>query len=381
MIYFCFLLLPFIQLGINWWIGVPLLSLIIILISLDFGKITDIKLGTFGLLTSAIVLTTAINSSGEPRDILRALREMLVFLLMLVALSPVEFKSKRIVPDKVIKILLIVSTSILLLTLFQFLAIRLGSTLLLPESWYPRNLFVPTALDFKYSLIRPSATFAEPSYLGLFAFAILTIGIFLRRSHAGADFLVYISAATIILSQSKSGIFFSIVLSLVLIVTKLRNRNIDSVKVSSVIILVTTLGFLLFLSNFERISDSTSIRDRILIPARIGFDVFLTNPFGIPYYRRLEMTVLQVENVNWFALSHNGLLNLVFDYGILGLLVIIVLAVNLRNHGLLFLLFIYLGIQNGSFLDFDKATISLLVVVFLRSCKGYPNLKIPVPVK
>lgn len=371
------MLLPFIQLGFNWWIGIPLLCLIIILISLDFGNFFNLNFGTFSLLASAIILATAINSSGDPRDILRALRELLVFLLMLVALSPIEFKPRKFIPEKAIKILCIVSLSIFLLTLFQFFAIRLGSTLLLPESWYPRKLFTPTALDFKYSLIRPSATFTEPSYLGLFAFATLTIGVFLRRSHSGANFLVYISAATIILSQSKSGIFFSILLFLVLIVTKLRNRSIDSVKVSTVIMLATILGFSLFVSNFARISDSTSVRDRITIPARIGFDVFLTNPFGIPYRRRLEMPVLQVENVNWFALSHNGLLNLIFDYGILGLLVVIVLAVNLRNKGLLFLLIIYLGIQNGSFLDFDKAVITLFVVVFLRSCKGYPNLEIP----
>ena len=110
-----------------------------------------------------------------------------------------------------------------------------------------------------------------------------------------------------------------------------------------------------------------------MIPAQIGFDFFLAHPFGIPYYQRLEMPVLQFETANWFALSHNGLLNLIFDYGILGLLIIIVITIAFRNNGLLFLLFIYLGIQNGSFLDFDKAAIALFVVIFLRSCKSLPK--------
>jgi len=368
MIYFCFLLLPFIQLGINWWIGVPLLCLIIILVSLDFGNIADIKLGTFGLLAWMIVLATAFNSYGDSREILRAFREILVFLFMLVALSPVKFK--RIIPEKVIKILLIVSTSVFLLTLFQFFAIRFGFTVLLPESWYPRKLFTPTALDFKYSLVRPSATFTEPSYLGLFGFANLIIGVLLGKKYSTSKFLIYISVATIVLSQSKSGILFSMLLASILIFARIRHENIESVKMVTVALPLTILGLVLFFFNFGSLNDSTSIRDRIMIPARIGFDYFLKNPFGVPYYQRLEMPVFQFESTNWFALSHNGLLNLIFDYGIFGFLIVIVLILPLRKNGPLLLFFIYLGIQNGSFLDFDKAAIALLVLVFLKSCRG-----------
>jgi len=159
-------------------------------------------------------------------------------------------------------------------------------------------------------------------------------------------------------------------LASILIFARIRHENIESVKMVTVALPLTILGLVLFFFNFGSLNDSTSIRDRIMIPARIGFDYFLKNPFGVPYYQRLEMPVFQFESTNWFALSHNGLLNLIFDYGIFGFLIVIVLILPLRKNGPLLLFFIYLGIQNGSFLDFDKAAIALLVLVFLKSCRG-----------
>lgn len=369
MIYVGFFFFPLIQVGINWWIGVPLICLVIILLALDFRNISPVIFAIFGVLTWAIILSTAINGSGETRELLRAFRELLVLLLMLLALSPIEFKNKTLIPERVLRIMCIVSSSIFLLTLFQYFSIRNGHTISLPESWYPRKLFTPTSLDFNYSHIRPSATFTEPSYLGLFAFANLITGVSLKSKYRDANYLIFISVATIILSQSKSGIVLSILLFVVLVIAKLRNENINSLKMPKVALPLFIFSVFLFFFNISHINDSASIRDRILIPVRIGFNFFLSHPFGIPYYQRLEMPVMQLQTANWFALSHNGLLNLVFDYGCLGLFVITILAFSLRNEGLLFLLFIYLGIQNGSFLDFDKAVIALYVVIFLRRCQ------------
>lgn len=374
MVYLLFSLLPFIQIGINWWIGIPLFCLILLLISLKFGSNSEINFAFFGFLAGSIILATAINSSGDTRELLRALRELLVFLFMLLALSPIVFKDRKFLPEKMIRILCLVSLSILLLTLFQFVAIRSGYTFSLPESWYPRKLFTPTSLDFNYSQIRPSATFTEPSYLGLFSYAILTMGVLLRRKYQNANFLIYTSVVTIALSQSKSGILFSCLLFSSLFIANLRNRNIESLRISTVLPLISILVVILFLFNFQGLGESASVQDRILIPTQIVFHFFLSHPFGIPYYQRLELPVLQLETTNWFALSHNGLLNLIFDYGILGVIVIITISLALRNDGVLFLFFIYLGIQNGSFLDFDKAVLALSVTIFLRTCRSLVKL-------
>lgn len=147
MIYFGFFLLPLIQLGINWWIGIPLICLIIVLISLDFENISEANLFNFGILTWLIILSIGIKGSGDIRELLRAFRELLVFLFMLLALSPIEFKNRKLNPDRVVWILCIVSSLIFLLTFLQFLAISYGKTISLPESWYPRKLFTPSAQD------------------------------------------------------------------------------------------------------------------------------------------------------------------------------------------------------------------------------------------
>lgn len=371
MIYFGFFILPFIQLGINWWIGVPLICLVIILLSLDYENISQIDFSSFGFLCCAIILSTALNSSGDTRELLRAFRELLVFLFIILAISPIEFKNSKLIPQKVIRILCIISSSIFLLTLFQFISIRFGHTISLPESWYPRKLFAPTTLDFNYSHVRPSGTFTEPSYLGLFTFAILTTGVSLKSKYKGANFLIYSSLITIALSQSKSGIVFSILLFLSLIANRLRNQDLDTLKISTVSLSALFLGTALFFFNIARINDSSSIRDRVFIPVRIVSNYFLSHPFGIPYYERLDLPVIQLQTSNWFELSHNGLLNLIFDYGIFGLLILMFIVLALRNQGLLFLLVVYLGIQNGSFLDFDKAVIALYTATFLRNSRCF----------
>jgi hypothetical protein len=257
----------------------------------------------------------------------------------------------------------LVSIFLLIFSSIQLAAINRGINLSLPETWYPRKLIVASHLDFTYSHIRPSATFTEPSYLGLIGFSLMCICFYFMRSSHSSRFLFYLNFLTICISQSKSGIFFGLLL---IAYHQIRYNDvkvfwfnkIEGRKIFIVLIFLLVTGIVFNILNF---GTSSSFADRLFKPARLLSRFLYENPFGVPYYNRLISDISISQNESWVALSHNGIFNILFDYGIIGSALIYLLILSVRKEIPYILLLLFLGVQNGGFFDFDKVALFMLV--------------------
>ena len=321
------------------------------------------------LACAGTFIVTIINSNFDNRASLRVSREILCVFLLLLSMQGTHLV-KRKFNYRIFKALLMcITLALFLLTIVQFFAIRQGRNISLPENWYPRNLILATQLDFTYSNIRPSATFTEPSYLGLVAFAMMCIGYYLVKNRKSGSSILYLNFLTICISQSKAGIFFGLLLLFYRIKDPLVNlKKKTSYSLGRKVPVFITLSLVLSLYfNFMGLSESNSIADRITRPAAIIFRYIYNFPFGVPYYERLNSNILEEYSESWVALSHNGFFNLIFDYGFLGFVLAAVLFSNSRKELPQLLFLIFLGIQNGGFLDFDKVALYFVFKASLNS--------------
>jgi hypothetical protein len=363
MYFLAFGLVPLMQVGLNWWIAIPLLIFLFYFKSVQFTEFKVKYISSLSLIFVIIFIETVFNSNLETRAILRVSREILCVTLLCISMgSATTLKVKY--REKVLYLTVqLVSIFLLIFSSIQLAAINRGINLSLPETWYPRKLIVASHLDFTYSHIRPSATFTEPSYLGLIGFSLMCICFYFMRSSHSSRFLFYLNFLTICISQSKSGIFFGLLL---IAYHQIRYNDvkvfwfnkIEGRKIFIVLIFLLVTGIVFNILNF---GTSSSIADRLFKPARLLSRFLYENPFGVPYYNRLISDISISQNESWVALSHNGIFNILFDYGIIGSALIYLLILSVRKEIPYILLLLFLGVQNGGFFDFDKVALFMLV--------------------
>lgn len=363
MIYLSIALLPLIQVGFNWWIGVSLIIILLIISSLNFQTIS-IKHQLFIYIACVgMFLETVINSGFESRAGLRVSREILCLLLIVYSMGTLMSARKSFNIQLFKTILACMSGFLLALTMIQFIAIREGRNITLPESWYPRTLLLATQIDFTYSNVRPSATFTEPSYLGLISFSMMCLGYYMVKHRMKGESIFYMNFLTICISQSKAGIFFGILLIFYRIknpLTELNQKTSKSLNRNFPIFIAFCLVLVVYF-NTLRLDESSSVADRLMHPASIILRYVYNFPFGIPYYERLNSNIFEDLSETWVAISHNGYINLIFDYGFLGFILVAILFSNSKKDFQHILLLIFLGIQNGGLLDFDKVALYFVV--------------------
>jgi len=363
---FSILALPFIQFGINWWISVGSLGSIVILCAfVRYGIIKIFKLDT---VTVAILFMMALvyiwQDLGNSHSFLRISREALVLMLVVILNKSYKPLKSTMAMQNIDRALLAVMVMEFTLAVCQFFFLPKGIWIGPSADWFGgRGNSIPTLLDLQYSELRPSGTFSEPSYLGIFCVSIL-IMVSRNLNNSIMNRTTYIvSLVTIVLSQSKSALLFAL---LILLIQRHNKQLAGSRRINTFFLPITMIMVLPFLNILTRTvqasRDSVSIQNRIFEPMSYVIKFLFEHPLGISFYERISELIDSNKGITWEVISHNSVFNFIFSYGIVGLAITFRILFLGRRNFVLILYLTLLMLQNGGFLDFDK--LFLVTVVF-----------------
>lgn len=231
---------------------------------------------------------------------------------------------------------------------------------------------LPESLDLMYSRIRPTGTFGEPSYLSAFCMSMVLAISEIWTVSKTARTAIMLLTATAYLSLSMLG---AVGMSIVIFVILFESRSKALIgAVFCIIALATPIIFTYFidslmLSRVEKIFNGNDISTnaRIFNPILFLPDYISKYPFGAPINAIANTSTLASLPFSIRDIMHNGMFNIVFNYGIIGIAMIAVLFFCAWSRKIKFLFFVLL-FQNGDMLSIDKVALIIVVVTLHRTC-------------
>ena len=364
------LLLPILQFGFSWWINVSTLACLLILIKLRIDRvhIKSLVLSPYIALVFLMYLTYLSQDFGNIHSFLRVSREALVLLLMLLLMGKFEKWNTSELNLKFDNVLLLISFCELFLVIIQFIGIKKGIWFGPSSDWFAgRGNVIPTILDLRYSKIRPSGTFSEPSYLGIICISLMMMSGFNKRLNKKNFMILYLNYLIIILSQSKSALLFGSILLFLHY-----KRSDGGIKfyyrslIVPIFVILSLLNSVFLLGILSSSKGSLSIQNRIFRPFEMLFGYLMSNPLGSSFYKRIYGLADNVSGLTWESVLHNSFFNLIFSYGIVGFFLIFGILRFSKRDKIVLLYLVSAMLQNGSFLDFDKLYLVFFTISIYR---------------
>lgn len=351
-------MIPVIQLGVGWWLNVS--TLVCLYVSLKLFK----EKKHFSNLLSPMLISCVFfmylnyiwQDFGEIHSFLRVSRECLVLILLTLFLQSFEPKYSLQIEKRFHRIIACISLIQLAIVVIQIISISQGVWFGPDPSWFAgRGNVIPDILDLRYSVIRPAGTFSEPSYLGLASISLMIISGFSKDLWRNNSRVFYLNFLIILLSQSKSALLFALVLlAIYLYRNKSENRRYYRGIAFPFILIGGVLGAGFIFQTIISSKGSVSIENRIYKPLEMFTTFIASNPLGASFYDRINGFADTESGVTWESISHNSFFNLIFSYGLVGIL-IITQIMRLGKADLVLKVFLFASLlQNGAFLDFDK---------------------------
>ena len=293
---------------------------------------------------------------GEFHSFLRISRECLVLILLTWFLRSHERIYSQQFEKRIQQIIVSISVVQLAIVIIQLISIRRGAWFGPDPKWFAgRGNVIPDFLDLQYSTIRPAGTFSEPSYLGLVSISLMIVSGFSKTPWRNNSKVFFLNFIIILLSQSKSAFFYSLVLALIyLFRNKLEKVRLYRGVFFPIFLIGGVLGAEFIIQTLLSSRGSISIQNRIYKPIEVLADFIASNPLGVSFYDRINSFAVSDTGVTWESISHNSFFNLIFSYGLVGILIIFQIL-RLSNGDFILIIYLFAALlQNGSFLDFDK---------------------------
>lgn len=343
-------------------------------------RLTPLWLGV-GLLGVVLVVIPHLFSPDDfsVDALYRSLREAACFFV-LVVLKTVRLNFSVESQARIGRAIWILMIALLVMSALQAVDLKLSRSELF---FVPYALFAPPNipggcwtvaacwLQFEQAhgiltVIRPSATYSEPSYLGFIVLCLVFVSQnVLKGRHGGKMAFIAAAMATVLLAQTTSGII-SIVIML------LFTTRPSPAKTAGIILaaLLFATGAGLVMS--DRVTDimrgtDMSFLARFIYPFQAVSQVLEKGyVLGVPsesLAKLVSSEVLAATDLSAGA-SDNGLINMFLLYGICG--GIAMLAILFLRCSFPEIVFLVLSMQfNGSIFTYDKATlISLSLILF-----------------
>jgi len=320
------------------------------------------------LVVSLMAITLIWQDIGDFHSFLRISRECLILILLILFNQRVTASRTSNEIRKIERSLLVVILIEFLIAVIQLIFLQRGIWVGPSANWLAgRGDLIPSILDLRYSKLRPSGTFSEPSYLGIFCISILILASS-RPNWSKITRITYLLCiATIIICQSKLALFFCIA---ILFVKRKRNQRALERKISTFVfpgLFFLVLPFVgLIAKTLQSSRGSVSIQNRIIEPFNYTLNFIIKHPFGISFYKRITEFVDLSKGLSWDVISHNSIFNFLFSYGVVGLLITFRILYIGGKDSILLLFLLSLLLQNGAFLDFDKLFIVSVVISIYR---------------
>jgi hypothetical protein len=323
----------------------------------------------------AIVVLMVIVTWGYPgsdADVLRSAREGVFFFLMTGCAGWRLPSGVRGVPGAA-NYARLLCFGLLVLVLVQTLFLSRGVYFGIPQALFSQNgETIAGELDLYYSDIRPNGPYGEPSYLGgvclclLFAFSPLLLRSGVVRGGAILAVLV------VILSRSFSGIVFCLLMAFTGLWGRLRSLSARLALAAAILSVCMVVGMIdnTITARLDRLrsGEDRSSMARVVQPLAIIPDLLIVKPTGMPMHDFVGIGYLPTVGVYAEELSHNAILNLILNYGWIGVLAILVWMYSLPD-GSSRLFVSLLAMQNGAVLSPDKFVLISLSMMIYNSCR------------
>jgi hypothetical protein len=378
--------IPFIQLGLNYYLSVQVLTFIMLFLLIPanvFLYSAPVGLAVFSLM--CIPVFSAVNSADAMHDLLKTAREFTCYLPIYGIIKYKDNIVSRVdVKLKIINAIPLILLGLTFLTIIQYYFLKSGVYLALPYELYVRNAgTLPDELDLIYSKIRPSATFGEPSYLGFVVVSFLILALRIFRKPWLKILMISCIILNVYFCQSASG---QLAVFLLLLIELLQSKTTLLTKVS-VIFIACLVVFVAWMANFSTLERLSNFSDRkqessgyarLAAPAIIASEVLLNSPLGV-VNSQLEQFVTGTRAMSKNDLAgalSNGFYNLLINYGLTGFLLLGLLLMPIRKDWLVMCYIILTTSFNGAFLCFDKSAVivSTLFLLFYFSADGSKRL-------
>ncbi len=306
----------------------------------------------------------------------RTLREYVCLMLMLILLDE-RFSINEKLRQSISKLVLLFAKVLPIILLIQIIGIASGHLLFMPEDWLVANantLPNELTLDFDAGMIRPSATWGEPSYLGFFSLSMLVIALNSFKPGRNLKVVIGLLLLSLILSRTLSGLLSFVIVLAIHYRHQLRGDAIKRLLIFCLGISLPALALYLFTVPIESMpwwlarlgsviaGNDASGNIRMFAPFDIITYVFSHHPFGIPL-DRLPSWFSSVDQAG----TDNGLLNLFSEFGYAGFIIFFVLIKKFARVPLLLPYILLSSMFNGAFLAVDKASIIAMIIILMSA--------------
>jgi hypothetical protein len=366
-----------IQFGYSVYASIQFGAFAILFVALFPGLIINARALMVPLLISVFCFYCSslvyMDSSNASHNLLAAGREFLCFLAV-VAARQMSINRVPQLPDFAFWTGLVL---VYLMTFAQFFYLQgvISHNTLLPDSLFA---FETGTISEGYSdvaiaggwqnIIRPSAFYSEPSYLGF-----ICLCLYMLRHRDGAvrnNLTAFVLLLVLcLMARTASGV--------ILLSTLVYGANIRFVatKMRYYLGVAIIFGLVIYfgLPYFTRTLQSTDVANeesgyiRLIFPLKCIKAVLLHEPLGVP---RPELPAFLREYLAEEATNasyDNGIANAFIFHGVFGLGIFACLIFMLRN-GLLILFVLLCGFPNGALFGFDKAVmISLVILAYMQT--------------
>ncbi len=269
-------------------------------------------------------------------------------------------------------LVLVISISLCMITFYQLFVDR---SLQLPGYLFAKgsNLFSAdeqSSAEDLSNILRANGIYSEPSYLGMVLCCLYTMIITGRNRYKAYGALVIL--ITQLLAGSALGIFGTILITLIFVADHPRKYFMIVASIGALAITYALLDPLsgsheLHILNRVTSEDSdASLAVRFFNP----FILILENItnydwFGVPsnFYQHFLYTGIY-SGLGDFP-GHNGILGMLIQYGLVGLIILISVFSQLKRP-IEWCLLLIIASQSGGFLTYDKVLSLVLVILVVR---------------
>ncbi len=359
------LLLPFCQTGVNYYASVSTL-LAILAVVLYWSSIFRgvLRSPWLGPVVVVMFLPTIFNGVDLLQELLRTARESLLLVILVGAIRGAEVERPRPISRPASQLLFVLLTAFFVMAALQTVLYSRNVYFGLPKDLYimgTGTIADETRLGYSEGNLRPSATYSEPSYLGLVLLSLAMVIGSKAQTRRGKVMLGLI-VVTGLLSRSAS---FLLTGALMLVVPAIVQRRRGGANLRTVgLALLVALPVFLFtkagalLDRLSKASSSPtadfSAQMRLVGPIEALPGYLSDHPFGLPISQALKVLPQYYPSevlAHGFG-SDNALFNFFFSYGLLA--VIPLAAIFLAARDLRIKLFLFSCMMfNGGFLRAD----------------------------
>ncbi len=371
-----------IQLGFSYWISVSSLSALLVIFRLREQLVTGAKAYAWvAVLPLLMAMSLVVEPSNDlQQDMLRTAREAVFAMLMIWIIAGVTLNPPRINIDRLSPCLKWMVLFLLGITAIQTALLSRGIYFGFPAEFYVFGVAtIPDELDLRYSVIRPAATFSEPSYLAFISLSLLLVLAGRIDRDRGGLWVALAAIVVGLMSRSASFVLFLFVTGAPFVVRTIKGAN--KLLVLALVMFLAVAGFglatLVFgaeVAVLERVQQGSSGGDasifvRIFGPLSMLPSYIAYYPIGLPDSRITDVIAPVSLALGYDPDEYrmNGLINMFFQYGVFGLPLAVLFLVRRDLVVTLFLLSCMMF--NGAFLTMDKLVVTCLAIGFYHAMR------------